>query len=41
MVGLEGLLVRKRDRFRVVLSIELIMRSVAVEVDESDLEPVA
>ena len=40
-VGLEGILVRRKDKFRVVLSIELIMRSVAVEVDEADIEPAA
>jgi hypothetical protein len=32
-------LVRRKDKFRVVLSIDLIMRSVAVEVDEADVEP--
>src|SRR5580704_18360785 len=31
--------VRVKDKFRVVLSIDLIMRSVAVEVDEADVEP--
>lgn len=30
--------VRTKDRCRVVLSIDLILRSVAVEVDEADLE---
>jgi len=34
-----GILVRRKDRFRVVLSLDLIMRSVSVEVDESDIEP--
>lgn len=38
MQGLEGIVVRRKDRCRVVFSIDLIMRSVAVEVDESDLE---
>jgi len=38
MQGLEGIIVRTKDRCRVVLSIDLIMRSVAVEVDEADLE---
>jgi transcription antitermination factor NusG len=37
--GMQGILVRKKEKFRVVLSIELIMRSVAVEVDEADIEP--
>jgi transcription antitermination factor NusG len=40
LAGLEGILVRRKDKFRIVLSIELIMRSIAVEVDEADLEPV-
>jgi transcription antitermination factor NusG len=38
--GLEGMLVRRKEGFRLVLSIELIMRSVATEVDEADVEPV-
>jgi transcription antitermination factor NusG len=40
MQGLEGIIVRRKDRCRVVFSLDLIMRSVAVEVDESDVEPV-
>jgi transcription antitermination factor NusG len=40
MQGLEGIIVRRKDRCRVVFSLALIMRSVAVEVDESDVEPV-
>lgn len=39
LAGAQGILQRKKDRFRVVLSIDLIMRSVAVEVDEADIEP--
>ena len=35
--GLEGVLLRKKGRFRVVLSIELIKRSIAVDVDSADL----
>src|SRR5271166_4373849 len=38
MQGLEGIIVRRKDCCRVVFSIDLIMRSVAVEVDEADLE---
>lgn len=38
--GLEGILVRRKEKFRVVLSIHLIQRSVAVEIDESEVEPV-
>ena len=40
MAGMEGVLVRRKDTFRVVLSIHLIQRSVAVEVDEAEIEPV-
>jgi transcription antitermination factor NusG len=36
--GLEGIVVRRKDSCRVVFSIDVIMRSVAVEVDELDLE---
>jgi transcription antitermination factor NusG len=39
--GIEGILLRRKDGFRLVLSIELIMRSVATEVDEADVEPVS
>jgi len=41
MQGLEGIIVRRKDRCRVVFSLDLIMRSMAVEVDETDVEPVA
>jgi transcription antitermination factor NusG len=41
MQGLEGIIVRRKDRCRVVFSLDLIMRSVAVEVDESEVEPIA
>ena len=41
MAGIEGILTRRKDRFRLVISIDLIMRSVAVEVDEADIEPAA
>ena len=40
MAGVEGILVRKKNEFRFVLTLEVIMRSVAVEVDANDLEPV-
>ncbi len=40
MAGIEGILVRKKNEFRFVLTLEVIMRSVAVEVDANDLEPV-
>jgi len=41
MQGLEGIIVRRKDRCRVVFSLDLLMRSIAVEIDESDVEPVA
>jgi transcription antitermination factor NusG len=36
--GLEGIILRRKNRTRLVLSLELIMRSVAVEIDEKELE---
>lgn len=39
MTGIEGVLVRKKNDLRVVLSLHTIMRSVAVEVDAEDVEP--
>ena len=38
MEGLEGIVIRRKDSCRIVFSIDLIQRSVAVEVDEADLE---
>jgi transcription antitermination factor NusG len=40
MAGVEGILIRKKNEFRFVLTLDAIMRSVAVEVDANDLEPV-
>lgn len=40
LAGTEGILVRRKERFRLVLSIDLIMRSVMVDVDEADVQPV-
>jgi transcription antitermination factor NusG len=39
LAGLEGILLRKKDTFRVVISVDLIMRSIAVEISAVDLEP--
>jgi transcription antitermination factor NusG len=39
LVGAEGIMIRRKERFRLVLSIDLIMRSVVLEVDEADVEP--
>ena len=38
MAGAEGLLSRKKERYRVVISVDVLTRSVAVEVDAVDLE---
>ena len=38
--GIEGVLVRKKNLFRIVLSMDLLHQSVAVEIDASDVEPV-
>jgi len=37
--GMHGILVRKKNRVRVVISLDLIMRSVAFETDITELEP--
>ena len=39
--GMEGVVIRRKSGCRVVLTLEQIMQSVAVEVDESDLECIA
>jgi transcription antitermination factor NusG len=38
LAGLEGTLVRRKNRLRFVVSIELILKSVSAEIDEADLE---
>ncbi len=40
LAGMVGVLARKKNSLRVVLTLELIMRSVAVEVDAGELERV-
>lgn len=40
MAGMEGILLRKRNDFRVVLTLEMIMKSVKVEVEMDDIEPI-
>jgi transcription antitermination factor NusG len=40
MAGAEGILSRKKDKHRVVISIDLLMRSIAVEVEGADLEAI-
>ncbi|MGA2050858.1 MAG: UpxY family transcription antiterminator [Terracidiphilus sp.] len=39
LAGLKGIVVREKSGLRVVLSVELIRQSVAVEVDADELEP--
>jgi transcription antitermination factor NusG len=41
LAGKRGILLRRKGALRVVLSLELIMRSVAVDVDEGNIEPLA
>jgi len=38
--GLEGVLARKKNFYRLVLSVELLVKSVSVEVDVADVERV-
>lgn len=38
--GIQGILLRQKHGLRVVVSIEIIMRSLTVEVSELDIEPV-
>ena len=40
MAGMEGILLRRKNELRVVLTIDLIQRSVAVEMDAQDVAPV-
>lgn len=39
LAGLQGILVRRKGKFRLVVSIELIQRAMAVDVDAADVEP--
>jgi len=39
LAHVEGIMIRRKEGFRLVLSIELILRSVMLEVDEADVEP--
>ncbi len=38
LAGLEGIVVRKQNSLRVVLTLDLIMQSIAVEIDGAELE---
>jgi len=37
--GMEGVVMRKKGGFRIVLTLQQIMQSISVEVDEADLDP--
>ncbi len=38
--GLEGILKRKKDDLRLVLSLDLIMRSIVLDIDGAEVEPI-
>jgi transcription antitermination factor NusG len=40
LTGLDGILLRKKGNLRLVLSIDLIMRSIVVDVDAADIRPI-
>ena len=40
MAGVEGLLVRVKDSVRIVVSVELLQRSLALELDRAGVRPV-
>jgi hypothetical protein len=40
LLGVEGILIRKKNQFRLVLSVDMLAKSVAVELDAADVEPV-
>lgn len=39
LVGMQGILVKRKNHARLVVSVELIQRAMSVEMDEADLEP--
>ena len=41
LAGIEGILFRKKDQFNLILSVELLHRSIAVEVDGAAVEPIS
>jgi transcription antitermination factor NusG len=41
LAGVEGILVRKRNEYRLVLSVDMLAQSVGVEIAASDVEPAA
>ena len=41
LTGTEGVLVEKKRHFRFIISVDLIQKSVAVDIDSADIEPVS
>ena len=41
MAGMEGILVRKKKDFRVVITLEMLFQSMSLEVDAENLEPIS
>jgi transcription antitermination factor NusG len=41
LAGLEGFLIQKKNAYRFVLSMDLIMQAMSVEIDACDVEPVS
>jgi hypothetical protein len=39
MAGAQGILLRAKNNCRIVISIDAIMRSIAVEINEEDVTP--
>jgi transcription antitermination factor NusG len=40
LAGIEGIVIRKKSGFRLVLTLDLLMQSIAIEVNGDDVEPV-
>ena len=41
LAGLEGVIVRRKNNLHIVISLDQIMRSVAIEVEADELEPLS
>lgn len=39
--GVEGILIRKKNVYRLIISVEMLAQSVAVEIDAADVKPVS
>jgi transcription elongation factor/antiterminator RfaH len=40
LAGYEGILVRRKGNYRVVLAVDMILRSIIVDIEATDLEPI-